>query len=74
MDKQRSHLDSECQIGIGSTSHKISNCSSDVSTGGQKELAELLMLAAVGIGGIFACNARTSSAVDKQRQQRDLVH
>lgn len=38
MDKCRSQLDSTCQISPGSTSHEISNCSGDVSTGGQMEL------------------------------------
>ena len=45
MDKRRPQLDSAHQIDLGSTSHEISNCSGDVSTGGQKELAEFLRLA-----------------------------
>ena len=44
-NSERLHWDSARQISLGSTSHEISNCSGDVPTGGQKELAEFFMLA-----------------------------
>ena len=44
-DKRRLQLYSTCQIGLGSTSHDFSDCSSELQEGGEVCWAEFFILA-----------------------------